>query len=688
MTAPRRFRFGVILGLLLLAIGGTVGALMLFAQGQDSEYPDCPFEPVAKGTPLLIPMREKPHASDGKALFGYLRERQEAYTHYLEKGAYQRLSDEEKKVFGLVQPIKMGESWDADYPAARDKADKILRDKPDSVPALFALTIALMEGENNALPRALFQVRTMRHILETRGRANPGDSDSREWYIRGLLLEYEVLGLMDRREEQLRTIELLEKVNGVALQRLKIFPLVKLERFDEARAQLKAVEETGNWPQSVLNYKAMLAAQLFDRKACYEVGKQTVEGKFRSPVALTNFAQVCYGDFRFQEAEKALQECARAGNFDYNGTPNLPLGQMRLQQARLADAWQHLRKAQTERSKRSSSTLEQDQSEMDCAVAMLLLALGNGEQAEKIARRAYEAPGRTGSSTDNATLSGIRNGILLWTVLQTRLQQLREEAAASGSQLIPSKEQRELEFKSWTVKCHLLKLLGDSKLLRQCLRAYLSDAAGTDPWITGSLMQLLPPAVAAEALRQVRAEETHPRAVAYLDAYEAELQLRRGNPETALDLARKALDGLPPDFEKLLRARIQAIAGEAARQLDRMDESMTWWNRALETFPGVSRLVQYSIPVSIEHDDSPLSRQTAEALARSPRFCLHPAGFRISIKTAGNHLEMSMSRVKDMHFSEKIPVEGDAAKFVLEAVKRFHAKVLAPGFALNAGDLF
>src|SRR5262249_60151089 len=117
----------------------------------------------------------------------------------------------------------------------RDLARKVLRSDPESVPARYALAIALYEGQGQgSLPRALHEIRKARKILERRGRANPADADAREWYLRVLAKEYYILRDLDRPEEQLRLVEGVERIYA-PLPWLKVWPLFKLKRLGEAR---------------------------------------------------------------------------------------------------------------------------------------------------------------------------------------------------------------------------------------------------------------------------------------------------------------------------------------------------------------------------------------------------------------------------------------------------------------------
>jgi tetratricopeptide (TPR) repeat protein len=664
----------------LAALAGA--AWVLWPAGEDGSYPDCPFEKVGADFPRIIPVGEVPDNAREQGRF--LREQERAARFLKQEGAIRRATSREREA--VVAAL------DQNYPKAEETARKVLKAHPDSVPARYALANALLHGEED-LPKALYHVRKARRLLEERGRQNPRDADSREWYIRVLDLEYTILSHLDRPAQQVCVAELLAQVYE-DMPWLKVWPLAKLKRYDEARRCIEQTARTGRWKLRVLNDRTMVEAECQNRLGTYQAGKDMTQAVRDSAVLWSNFGESAFGAFRLKEAEEALRKSAAladAGRLDFNGSPHRNLSRIYLQQGRLKDAWEALQKGKLQRDVlREPYTMELDQGRMDRACALLLLALGQAEEALRFARRAHDRPDRTGQNSTDESRDALTNKLLLLTALQSRIEQLREaDAAKTGlSGLTPNLERRGLEVEVWTIRKQLQKLLGGLSE-RNDFRPYLTGNATIEPWLMGGLVQVLPPAVATVAIRQARAaDREHKEATPYYDAFEAEAALMRGQAAEALDLARKALAGLPEREEKLLRARTAAVAAEAARRLGQDKEYKNYLNQVLADSPQMVRLVPVVIPVRVSHDGTPLARRLADCLLNSPRFREDPEGFPVVIRTQGGQLRFEMSRLGgERHCQDGVSAKGDEDKVVADAVKAFHQKMMSPALVLTEEEV-
>jgi tetratricopeptide (TPR) repeat protein len=677
MTTSRRTHIVAgIAAVTALAVATAVLVKVIHAANAEPEYPDAPFRPVGKDFPRIIPVTERPTRAEFDVVRRLLTQ----------TGAIRNATAEEQAaVKVLYQP---GGSRDGrpNYIRARELAEKILESNPNSVPALYTLAQAHFRSERN-LPQALFHVRQARKLLEKRGRANPDDEDAREWYLRALLVEYDILRAMDRAEEQLRVVELMEQIYE-PLPWMKVWALFKVKRLQEARKALEEAERTGRWRLSCLNSRCALEEQSRNREATYQAGKVMVKELPYSPVLWSNYGLACMYTFRPDEAERAYLTSVSKGRPDFYGTAYRPLALLYLQQGRVPEALSALKKGRAQRALRAPHTLQQDQRKIEQATGLLLLALGHNEEAERFLRRAYDDPDRTGSTTDDETDLLMVNGLLLWTVLGSELEQLREEdAGVSGvARLAPDLKRKALEFQVWTLRRQLLKILHAPDRL-SAIRPYMPGNVEIEAWLAPGLLRILPPGVAAEALRQARAEEDHPGAVPYFDAFEAEVALLRGDAEAALALARKALDRLPAAGEKLLRARASAVAGAAARRLGKRADGLALLQQALRDFPQAFRLLGTAIPVKVEHDGSAPASDLAARLLRSPRFAEAPDGFRVVIRTEGGKLMVEMFRAAgERHCQVSVALSGKADA-VADTLKELHRKVMSPALDLSQVDI-
>jgi predicted Zn-dependent protease len=661
----------VAVGVLALTAAGGWAAYRYFRPGQEkAEYAPLPFTPVGKEYPGIFPIREVPH--DRQAAAAYWKERK-AIREQLEKtGALARVSAEERQAYKAAQ--------EENYVEARELAEKVLIANPDAVVARFVLARVQCRGEQN-LPRALFEVREARYRLEKAGQANPGDADAREWYLRVLDLEEEILGDMDRRDEQLQALALLEQVYQ-PMPWARVFALIKLKRADEATELLDQLEKEGNWPIRCLNERFMIANLKKDYEEAYRLGKRMTEKMPHSGVLWSNFGNICLTTLRPEEAERAYTKSATGAEHDFNNSAFIKLAGLNTAQGRFQEAWAAIKNGQRERGRREAYTLQQDQSVADRCIAEMLLATGHGIAAERFARRAWDRPRRLGSNTGSDSGERYASAFLLREVLRTRIEELREEDARTG-RLTPSPQREALALEVWTLEEQMLREFGDLEFVQDSM---LPGAASD--WIGLSLLDILPAGVAMEMQRQARALLNTPHAEPYFDAHDAALALRAGRKTEALEAAKRALEKLPLVHERLLRARVAAIGAEAARRLGRIEEYRSLASQALRDGPQVFRMVDVAIPVCVSDDGSPLAHRLAQQLLRSPRFRDDPDGFRIQVRRSGDQLAITMDRLhRDRHCIVEVPVKPNEEETLTTAYRRFHERMMSPTLELGETDI-
>ena len=359
----------------LAATMAIVGTSVAWINGPGSirrEYPDSPFLKVGENYPHLITLAEAPDSKNEAAHSKYFEKRVEVWRYLSRDGAVSRATPEEREAVSSVLDNK--------YVKGQLLAARIVERNPNSVPGLYALALAVEEGDSN-LPGALFIARKARHLLEERGRANPGDADAREWYIRVLEIEFDVVEGLDRTQEALRIVELLAQVYH-DLPRFKVWPLFKQKRFAEAEAEIASMERSGNWPERTLNDRLVLNDVRHRRRETYAFGKAALPKDLASAVHWSNLGEAALGDFRLEEAEKAYLTAADLRQ-NYWGTAYVPLASLRIQRGALPSALEALHRAKEQRSRREPSTIQFDQAEFDRQIALLLLATGQMEESER-----------------------------------------------------------------------------------------------------------------------------------------------------------------------------------------------------------------------------------------------------------------------------------------------------------------
>ncbi|GAB4110850.1 MAG: hypothetical protein OHK0013_46800 [Sandaracinaceae bacterium] len=133
------------------------------------------------------------------------------------------------------------------------------------------------------------------------------------------------------------------------------------------------------------------------------------------------------------------------------------------------------------------------------------------------------------------------------------------------------------------------------------------------------------------AARRLRAEDPRQDAPGYYDAFEAEAALAAGDPERALELARRAEQTLPR-AELLLAARVSAITAAAARATGDRNRALAAYDAAMQVDPGVFVRMGMTLPVRIASSGGAVPAEVASLLAWSPRFDQEDSGLRLDVE--------------------------------------------------------
>jgi tetratricopeptide (TPR) repeat protein len=672
----------LVLRLGLLAVVAVAGAsgVSAFRSRPDpvlAEYPDAPFRPVPADFPRIIPIVDKPPRANKEAYARFHEGRKAVRQFLLEEGAMRRASPDAREAYQAVVA-------NAQFVRGRELALKALKDDPDSVAARFALTVAEHEGEQN-FPRALFMIRKIRHQLHQKGLENPDDADAREWYLRVLEREFLILAALDRDEEELRALDLIEQVYQPLPWR-RVWPLTKLKRFDEARACLDQAAVGGGNELTVLNSRMVLEGRAHRRKEAYEAGKAAVSVNTSSAVLWANFYRYSVMNFQFADAEEALIRSANCRTVDFWGSPFAALAGHFARGNRMPEAWESLLKAQEQRAAREPYTLVADQDSFARTAAGFLLGVGRSQDALRIARQTVERPGRIVNTMTDRRETTLLNSQFLRAAVWNRLQELDEEhAAADLPTTAPLAERIALEVELRSLERQVIKCVSDDEFLVRLMRPYLP---GVPAGVPSHLAGYLPPGVAAEALRRAREQEDHPGAAPYFDAAEAVLAWRKGRPAVARDWSEKALDGLAKDYEMTLRAEMSAYVGEAARLEGNAAAMRSAFDQVLRTAPCTFRSLGLAVPVVISGDGSDLANQAALRILASPRFREHPQGFLLKLRTENGNLTFALHQMDDTRqCSGSVPVAGDPDAVATAACLRLHARLMSPVLDLSPTDV-
>lgn len=545
------------------------------------------------------------------------------------------------------------------YLTARTRAEEALRLDPDSIVGHYVLGSVLREAEGS-LPRAMSHLREARRLYRQRF-GEPGADDAETHLYRDILLSLqETAGLMELYEEQLDLLDTFDRLYDPDLTGQHAWPLMKLHRYDEARAAAERALATDYAWQKSVGYNALCAieAEAHQRQASFEqclaalrhAQKRAASATARGSTVVPNLATHAYNaglgalaNLRHDEAERLALE----GTLRMERTASNPwrfLVQLYLDEGRSGDAVAAIRKMLAWCAHQPPGSRDQKAAETDAITATLLLVTGDAEAGLRFVSRAIERPDRHGISSAEPEQALGGHAVLRRALY--RLDAERRAESGSARPLVGRKGRVADAWRSISARVaalpddeRVVNVLSDDERLTSTLRPYVDGGLDDLPiWLTGDLVDILGAGVVAVALERARLAETFEGTAPYFDGLGAEVALAQGHPGLAREMARSALDKLPP-AEALLRARVAAIGAEGARRAGDLPTAMAFFQTSLSLDPGTIRRLGLALPATVIQEASGAAAdRAAKLLGRSPRL-VHAAGaFEVRIQPSGSGL--------------------------------------------------
>ena len=548
---------------------------------------------------------------------------------------------------------------------ARRKAEALLEDDPNSIVGRYVFAQILRRAEGN-LPKAMKQIGKARELYENRYQPTVINLADTPWLLHREILyaAQQIAGQLERHEYQLQLLDYHDSLYDPRLTAEHAWPLMLLGRFDEAREYAEKAAESHDSFQRSLGRNALCAieAEAGEREPRFEAclaafddasERARKDDPFARPDELTsvtvhayNAALAALGALRPDEAERL----AKAGASRLEFTPANPwrlLTRLYTDQGRMTEAVEALREMQAWRRKMPPNLREQVRAETDIAFATILLVSGATETGMRIVDRAIATPDRRGLTSSSKEQALGAHALLRMAMRQTHAAVEDERASWSGTQEAAKINVEQLRRKAemWADGERIRGVLNDDERLVATFRMYVSGGLEPVPsWLVGDLVPVLGGGVSSVVLDMARAAEDDEALAPYYDAFEAEIAFHRGKSKDALRLAEQALDSLP-EFESLLRARVAALAGEAAWDLREQKQAVEFWATAMSREAGVIRRRGIVLPTKLQNDASgPVAARVAELLDESPRFELGygPGSFMITVSGSGRELELCL----------------------------------------------
>ena len=586
--------------------------------------------------------------------------------------------------------------WAQKFVSARTLADRALRANERSFRAHYLMGAAQHMGEGN-LPKALFHLETAERLfIEAHGLRPERETSPWPVYHRTLRELVWVHGEMDLHEQKIRYVDALKERLDLDYEPLKAWPLMKLKRFNEARAIAKrAIEKDDRWYQAV-GLTALCAVESEQKKryeayeACRAAAKPVLRKGLDGAIELSNAAAAAEEVFRFDEAERLYLESARRVP-EGSVNPWGRLVRLYVRQGRFAEALSAWREMRAYRGRRPGSYLDQqDQSEADLLGVEVMLMAGRAEEAERVTRRTVQRPDRQGTSSADAAQNEAGAAIIDRVAKLSAARALEEEASIStwwtGIRL--RLRAWSLRFDAWMIGRRAAELLSDPERMKASLRPECPGSVEGPAWLDVEIVDLVGPGVALAALDQARVIERLPteQAEMVFGVHEAEAHWRASDTESALRVAKETL-ALLPIFEVMLRARVAAIGADSARREGDYEEAQRLFRQVMDSDPGVLRRLGLQLPVRFSRvGDDPSVVRAVAMLSSSPR--LREVEWGFELRVSDREITLLEDDGSQLVSARVPPGRNDSVEAAARRIARVvHRGLLVPDVDLTQADI-
>ncbi len=588
---------------------------------------------------------------------------------------------------------------------ARGLAEEALALDSEQYRAHYVMGMVQRDSEGN-LAQAMYHLGESRRSYETRY----ATSLDTEWrFHQNLIYVVQlVAGEIEEYDYQLDIIEFYNARYDPDLIGERAWPLMKLGRIDEARAAAaEAVALPDEWQQSVgLNAHCALESESGFRERAYEACMAALDAERLSPEAdvtvdAYNASLAAYQSLRYEVGEALALE-ANTGSTVSTANPWAVLASAYVSEGRGMDAVAAVRSMQGWRSRMDPELRDMNRAELDAVFATVLLASGEPELGYDVISRAIDFPDRRAMTSGSSDQARGGHALLRIALRRAMRERQREKAATLGifKRLTKSVGRMVPDTLEWEDRAAVVAVLSDDKRLDQTMRMYLDGGLqSAPPWLLGELIPVLGTGVVSQALTRARDAEAGSMMAPFYDAVDAEVAWWSGRYTESRELAASASRDLPAE-EVLLRARILALAGDAAWRQGDMGESLSLTAEAMRADPSVMRRLGLQLPATVTVTSGGAAADYAESMLwRSPRLNSESNAFVVSISNESDILRICLTSPTGTRLScgleprQPTPAEGE--EFVewtdweraQQTVDSFHRKAFGLPTGLSRAEL-
>lgn len=582
--------------------------------------------------------------------------------------------------------------------AWRKRAENILKNDKNSYcgHALMGLVMHRSEGD---LPRSKYHLQEARSLAKRKAK-NEKNQDAVMFFG---LASHELMNVLEEMDQYKECIAIIDECfdHVPSIRVIKVWPLMKLDREDEAREELKRAFNSGDIAARIMAWNSLgaLESELGHRQASYNAFKSLISegaqyGIRDDSTFYSNAGEAALALGFYDEAERYFRKSASCPFQDTSYTnPYQHLTELYLTEGRFAEAFSSALKMHQWSRATKPFLYQQSMAENTKITGELLLNLGYINEAVDNLSLLVKRPDRRGGTSSDIDQSEAGN-LIIWRKALIMQEHMLQEEMACERKFSPSwwhllYRRLLVKFDIKTAGEKAAAIMASHNRIKESLRPYNAASVAIGESDRPAVVDIIGAGICGAALSELEEHpsETYNLEEPFYQVMHAEVAMQSGSLKKAKTYFEKALQTLPK-AEVPLRSYCQTALGKICQKSGLRDESLNYYETVLETCPTMLRLLDCEIPVAVQGSSNSTVRKACDMIYKSPRFKKSSNGFKISIAMSGSDLVASLTSNNGTVIARaSVPIEKSSHKSAKNLVKELHRQVLSPKVSLSQTDL-
>ncbi len=599
------------------------------------------------------------------------------------------------------------------YIKGRQQAEELLKEDPNLIGANYAMAYVFWNGEGNHLRAEQYMKKTIR-IFESKycntPSGTPQNSELEVWHQRLYKDLADIYAELDMRQEELDIHKKVADLYHAELAEDAVWALIKLDRFDEARAiaEHSIKGEDSFWASRAYNDLTALEDARHQHLESYRASQRSVDfAAGSSCVVLVNHGRSCAIMLELDNAVEYYLMALGPKERDCITSPFKELCGVYL----IDGSWQKAINAMLKARKRKVEKRHVIHTEMEerSRMADVLFAMGFSEKSWQLMKTVVDAPGRLGYDSLLKEQVDMANNIVYYAITNDALKRTKE-ALDAYLRLEPfwmfkpeikprvkelQKDYRTMTGKLWSTNQKLFKEALNPRNIKSFLVPFYVIPTPIYYYAVSDSLGRRTAEFFVDYQESILNETELKSMRSVLDHLRTYIRWRDGDLEKASQMAEELQKNLPPKMS-LIEAQSKLIQADILLKTNRQNEAFLKLMEVYQTFPAAFRHFDIKLPVTFDSTMSSSDdlKKVRDVLQSSSRFEEMPnAPFVISGLTNNSMLQICLNSSMGRRFTcssvdpKDYSIENDKSPHLAEIINNFYHQCFAPKVNVTQREL-